>query len=130
MIEDLKKLLPREKEIGKLESYVPTEINAYNSCLAEVTACLPSLVEYIYADLREKIAKLRIPIDKKFCASVCPCCIFHLFCSSRFPFLSNCLFNSKIIFSKSSVIADLFKIIVNLSSSLRREMISDLISIF
>jgi len=64
MIEDLKKLLPREKEEWKVEELnsqtISGRVEGWNSCLAEVTAYLPSLVEYIYADLRERIAKAEV----------------------------------------------------------------------
>jgi hypothetical protein len=68
MIEDLKKLLPREKtttDIGKIAEVDPDsismfvrEFSGYNQALAEVTASLPLLVEHIYADLREKVESL------------------------------------------------------------------------
>ena len=64
MIEDLKKLLPREKEIdrefwtNKLNREGMARLEGYNEALAFVEVALPSLVEYIYADLREKMEKL------------------------------------------------------------------------
>jgi hypothetical protein len=68
MIEDLKKLLPREKE-GPKENDTPfdwgcetaedeAKRKGANEMLAEVTDSLPLLVEYIYADLREKVEQL------------------------------------------------------------------------
>ena len=56
MIEDLKKLLPREKVPVQIPHYNP-HLSGYNEAIQEGTACLPSLVEYIYADLREKLTE-------------------------------------------------------------------------
>jgi hypothetical protein len=70
MIEDLKKLLPREKE-PKSNRDIPLNEEdwhngfafGFNLALAELS--LPSLVEYIYADLREKISTEISPLDSK-----------------------------------------------------------------
>jgi len=64
MIEDLKKLLPREKEFCRCLCE-KTKINlAYNQALAEVTASLPSLVEYIYADAVRIIGNMSFANDE------------------------------------------------------------------
>jgi hypothetical protein len=63
MIEDLKKLLPRERLASEMLGWgdkevvrdIRNEIKGANKMLAEVHASLPSLVEYIYTDLREKV---------------------------------------------------------------------------
>jgi hypothetical protein len=61
MIEDLKKLLPRKKEAEHNNNWWTIRAQeGYNKALAEVHASLPSLVEYIYADLRENVKKLNI----------------------------------------------------------------------
>jgi hypothetical protein len=54
MIEDLKKLLPRLEDHNCRFNDGECECDCYKNVITEVTASLPSLVEYIYADLREK----------------------------------------------------------------------------
>lgn len=64
--EELKKLLPREKDIdrefwsNKLNREGMARLEGYNEALAFVEVALPSLVEYIYADLRGKITKAEV----------------------------------------------------------------------
>lgn len=54
-------ILPQEKEERhRANQYLEDISIAYNQALSEVHAVLPQVIEYIYADLREKIDKLEM----------------------------------------------------------------------
>jgi len=59
MIEDLKKLLPREKEQMSSDRDEADFEDGYNQARREDYECLPAIMEYIYADLRGQIERLQ-----------------------------------------------------------------------